>query len=91
MDSHSIHQHGGNTQIGGSLMSQSKSDVVPIESSKLIPEQKNTDHLRLEMVAPSKEAVYEAKTVVRRVRKQIKKRTKVKRNTSLKRRRTRRL
>lgn len=40
MDSHSIHQHGGNTQIGGSLMSQSKSDVVPIESSKLIPEQK---------------------------------------------------
>ena len=72
MDSHSIRQHGGNTQIGGSLMSQSKSDVVPIKSSKPIPEQKSTDNLRLEKVAPSKQAVDEAKTVVRRVRKQIK-------------------
>jgi hypothetical protein len=49
--------HGGNTQIGGSLMSQSKSDVVPIKSSKPIPEQQSTDNLRLEMVAPSKQAL----------------------------------
>ena len=47
MDSYSIRQHEGNTQIGGSLMSQSNSDVVPIESSKPIPEQKSTDNLKL--------------------------------------------
>lgn len=90
MDTHSIRQRGGNTQIGGSLMSQSESDVLPIESPKPIAEQKSTDNVRLEMVAPAKHAVDEAKTVVRRVRTQLKKRTTVKRNTSLKRRRTRR-
>jgi hypothetical protein len=47
VDSHSIRQHEGSTQIGGSLMSQSNSDVVPIESSKPKPEQKSTDNLRL--------------------------------------------
>ena len=72
MDSHSMRQHGGNIKIGGSLMSQSKPDVVPIESSKAISEQKSTDNLRLDMVAPTKQAVDEAKTVMRRVRKQIK-------------------
>lgn len=90
MDTHFIRQRGGNTQIGGSLMSQSESDVLPNESPKPIAEQKSTDNVRLEMVAPAKHAVDEAKTVVRRVRTQLKKRTTVKRNTSLKRRRTRR-